>query len=533
MVKTVAPDRRATDGPPTIQRLIVPRAPRAALAIPFTLGITLFALAWVPSVHANQRLAWSFLGADLVLLAWGCVVAARIGRQGRHLRVAIALRPQHYVQACAQLSVLLYWGWYWRQVYDSAVLIGAQLLFAYVFDMLLCWSRQDEYTLGFGPFPVIFSINLFLWFKADWFYLQFAMIALGFAAKHFIRWSRDGQRTHIFNPSSFPLGVFSLVLLLTHTTNLTWGPEIAETQFRPPYIYLWIFLVGLPGQFLFGVTTMIMSAVVTMLALGLLHLAWTGTYAFFEGIPIAVFLGMHLLFTDPSTSPRTELGRIFFGVAYAVGVTLLAPSVDFYDKLLPVPLLNLCVRAIDRAARSTALRQFDPAALGRGLAPSRRRLAYISIWTTAFVLINATHSLGHASRGYWLPFWQEACRTDRPDACKKLAFLESTYCQGGSGWACNDLGQLIARLRPDDRAGAAESFQRACDLSFTAGCGNAARAVTGANTWLSAPPTRSDYEILLMEGSGPLTDATPLALYARACDQGWMDGCSAKQTQQP
>ena len=84
------------------------------------------------------------------------------------------LRKQHYLQACAQGSVLLYWGWYWREVYDSAHLILAQLLFAYAFDMLLSWSRRDTYTLGFGPFPVIFSINLFLWFKPDWFYLQFS-----------------------------------------------------------------------------------------------------------------------------------------------------------------------------------------------------------------------------------------------------------------------------------------------------------------------------------------------------------------------
>jgi hypothetical protein len=33
--------------------------------------------------------------------------------------------------------VLLYWGWHWRQVYDSAHLIAAQLVFAYAFDMLL------------------------------------------------------------------------------------------------------------------------------------------------------------------------------------------------------------------------------------------------------------------------------------------------------------------------------------------------------------------------------------------------------------
>jgi len=26
-------------------------------------------------------------------------------------------RKQHYIQAMAQGSVLLYWGWYWPQVY--------------------------------------------------------------------------------------------------------------------------------------------------------------------------------------------------------------------------------------------------------------------------------------------------------------------------------------------------------------------------------------------------------------------------------
>jgi len=48
-------------------------------------------------------------------------------------------------------------------------LLAAQLAFAYAFDMLLSWSRRDSYGLGFGPFPIIFSTNLFLWFRDDWF----------------------------------------------------------------------------------------------------------------------------------------------------------------------------------------------------------------------------------------------------------------------------------------------------------------------------------------------------------------------------
>ncbi len=165
----------------------------------------------------------------------------------------------------------MYWGAYWHQVYDSAYLIAAQLVFAYALSAVLAWSHGDTYSLGFGPFPIIFSTNLFLWFKPDWFYLQFLMVALGFAAKELIRWKKDGRQTHIFNPSSFPLAVFSIGLILTGSTNLTWGQEIATTQILPPHIYLLIFLVALPGQFLFGVASMTLAAVTTAALWGLVY----------------------------------------------------------------------------------------------------------------------------------------------------------------------------------------------------------------------------------------------------------------------
>ena len=79
-------------------------------------------------------------------------------------------------------------------------------------------------------------------------------------------------------------------------------------------------------------------------------------------MPIAVFLGMHLLFTDPATSPRTDLGRIVFGVLYGLTTVLAVQRAarargcpGFYDKLLQVPLLNLSVELLDRLARSPLL----------------------------------------------------------------------------------------------------------------------------------------------------------------------------------
>ena len=185
--------------------------------------------------------------------------------------------------------------------------------------------------------------------------------------------------------------MFSLALLATGASDITWGKEIASTQFYPPQMYLMLFLIGLPGQFFFGVTSMTMSAVVAAYAFGRLYFAATGIYFFYDSyIPIAVFLGMHLLFTDPSTSPRTELGRIIYGVLYGFSTVVLyqvlgrAGMPTFYDKLLQVPLLNLSVKGIDGLARSKWLRALDPAALGRTLAPHSRNLAYISIWAVVF-----------------------------------------------------------------------------------------------------------------------------------------------------
>ena len=368
--------------------------PARALALPLAFTLLLVSFVLLPAVARSTPLLQSFLGAGAALVAGNALLLAAALRRGRTFTVEVVLRKQHYLQACAHLSLLLYWGAYWDQVYNSAVLILAQLVFAYAFDTLLTWSRRDTYTLGFGPFPIIFSTNLFLWFKPEWFYLQFLMVAVGFTAKELIRWEKEGRWVHIFNPSSFTLSVFSMVLILTGTTHVTWGQEIATTQLNPPYIYLLIFLISLPGQMLFGVSLMTLSAVATTYLFGASYYAATGTYFFLGGsIPIAVFLGMHLLFTDPSTSPRTGLGRILFGILYGGSVVALFALLGrlgvptLYDKLLPVPVLNLMIRGIDRAARSKFVSRFDPEAIGRALSPRQRNLAYTAVWAAMFAIL--------------------------------------------------------------------------------------------------------------------------------------------------
>jgi hypothetical protein len=511
--------RPQTAGIAALQAMLLPAVFIAALA----------AIALVPSIRTQPRLLWSILGAAGTLAAATFALGLRF--RHRTFVVDVQLRSQHYLQACAQSSVLLYWGWYWRPVYEAVPLIVAQLLFAYAFDILLAWSRRQQYTLGFAPFPVIFSINLFLWFKPDWFYLQFLMIAVGFAAKELIRWEKDGRRTHIFNPSSFPLAVFSLGLILTGTTAITYGPEIAVTQFQPPNIYLFLFLIGLPGQFLFGVTTMTMSAVLTTYLFGLAYFWATGSYFFIDSyIPIAVFLGMHLLFTDPSTAPRTELGRIIFGVMYGLGNVLLyewfsrigVPA--FYDKLLPVPIMNLSIQMIDRAARSTWLARLDPGRLAPALTGRKRNLAYITLWSAVFVMMSVTGGIGDTHEGQRVPFWQRACMNNSRGACENLALILDSHCQRGAGWACNEVGALrmSGRVRSTEKAGS--DFTAACALDTAAGCENLLRMQQGA-TARQAPPTLKDYAIVLQTGKGALPDQTPVGLYTRACTDGWLNGC--------
>ncbi len=306
------------------------------------------------------------------------------------------------------------------------------------------------------PSPVVFSTNLFPWFKPDWFYLQFLMVAVGLTAKELIRWNRDGRRVHIFNPSSFPLAVFSLALLITGKSAITWGQDIASTQFYPPQMYLMLFLIGLPGQFFFGVASMTMSAVLATYAFGLAYHAATGIYFFYDSyIPIAVFLGTLLLFCDPSTSPKTELGRIVYGVMYGLSTVLLyellgkAGMPTFYDKLLQVPLLNLSVKLIDRFT-------------GKVRAPSRRRnLAYIGVWATAFVAMSSVQGVGDHHPGQYVPFWQKACDDGRAYACPYLADLDLSYCNQGSAWACNDAGLMHIAL---SRSG--EDLRRADQNGF-------------------------------------------------------------------
>lgn len=489
----------------------------------------LAAFTTLDTIGAGDALFVSFAVALGALTVWWLALA--LSGRLRHVRIDVQPRPQHYLQAIAHISIFVYWGWFWQPIADAAPLIAAQVVFAYAFDLLLSFTRRRSAVLGFGPLPIVFSTNLFLRFTDDWFLLQFALIAVGFLAKELIRWRRDGRLVHIFNPSSFPLALASLALLLTGATDITHGEAIATQLFVPPHIFAFIFLVALPGQYLFGVSSMTLSAVATTWGFSVAYHALTGTYFFVDDhIPIAVFLGMHLLFTDPSTSPRSEAGRLMFGVTYGLSVVLLYQVLTmlglptFYDKLLQVPLMNLAVRRFDVWAAAPWIRRWGPEAWWPTATASGRRLAYTGAWAVGFAVVSALGHLGDHHPGHSVRVWADACDAGRTRGCAILEQIESAYCGGGSPWACNDLGVRMARGQVADTSREQLAFQRACQLGLEEGCLNL-RRIPGVAP-LEADPLERDWPILLNNGKGPAVFASVADRAAEACRQGWTRQCA-------
>src|SRR4051794_371180 len=88
-------------------------SPLRALSLPFVFTLALAAFGLLAPVRQNVHLLWAFLGAAAVLAAWNVVLLVSANRTKRTLTLGVALRKQHYLQACAQLSVFVYWGLYW------------------------------------------------------------------------------------------------------------------------------------------------------------------------------------------------------------------------------------------------------------------------------------------------------------------------------------------------------------------------------------------------------------------------------------
>jgi hypothetical protein len=395
-------------------------------------------------------------------------------------------------------------------------------------------------------------MNLFLWFRDDWFYLQFVMVAIIVLGKEFLRWKRDGQSTHIFNPSAFALFLTSIVLIATRTTSITWGDEIATTFLFPPNFFVEIFVLGLIVQALFSVTLVTLSAAATLYVLNVVYTGFTGTYLFIDtNIHPAIFLGLHLLVTDPATSPRKNFGKVVFGAAYGAGIFGLVPVLEslgapvFYDKLLCVPVLNLTVRALDRGSialsawlarqRWVADGKLRPLWALSTWTPQRANFGFMGIWVAFVGFMVFTGFLGGKHPGTDSALWEKACAAGNPRACDVLARTLDAKCQHNSASGCFALGALLSDGKHVSRnpIGAARSLGRACDIGSQGACTSLVSLVASdGEAVLQQPCNQGDATSCFMLASlyavGQSVTRNPehsATLYQQSCKAGFMRGC--------
>ncbi len=435
-------------------------------ALPLLLGLSVLAFGALPRVADNPRLLWSIVGVGAGLVLWWAALRA----VGRSMAVG-AVRPvkQHYIQASVQLVLYLYWGFLWqdvdgsRPIYAQAPLILAQFAYLYAFDGLWSWTRGRAWRLSSGPTPIVLSTNLFIWFRDDHFVWQFAMITAGLLGKEFLRWKKDGRSTHIFNPSGFGLMCAATALILLGETDLTWAKPLSTT-IAVPGIFLVIFGLGLVVQHFFAVTLMTFAAALAMVVTNEVYAGLTGVYLFVStNLPAAAFLGLMLLMTDPSTSPRTNVGRTIFGVGYGLGYIVAfellnrlgAP--DLYAKLYPVPLLNLTVQALDRFARAGVVGRLNTR-WEQGVSSRVSNAVHMGLWASVFTALFATGYFERAHPGNSIAFWKAAVRDDRANAARGLVKItgsravDSQVDSPARADAYNELGVLSMTAGIDDAA---------------------------------------------------------------------------------
>ncbi len=523
-----------------------PMAPALADAAPRSLlwpvgGILLLLASLpLPRVSRHPGVFWPIVAAAVIFTVWTAALVVR----GSPRRISRRLRANHYLQLGVQVALFTWWGSYWPQVIDQLPLIAVQLVVAYLITLLAGWSRYGEWRAGFGPFPPVLSINLFLWFRDPWFALQLGMIAVAFLSKDFVHWQRRGRRIHVFNPSGLALTVFSLPLILFGGWQMTWGEAISIQLGAAPAMYVVMAAASLLVQFTHRVVLITASAVLTIVALGGLYWLATGVYLFVDTtVPIAVFLGTLLLITDPVTSPHARVGQLIFGALYGASVVGLYVVLRdtgrpaYFDKLLFVPVLNLGVRFIDRVVGGWRVEERWAGAT----APWRDNRLHVAAWVVflAALIPGMQHHPGRSPA-----FWVAACAEARPRACENLRFLYNGLCEKGVGEACFNLGQMwrdgqggerdlsIAAAAtaaacarglgdacsvlgthsiagegvPADAEQAVRLFERACELASADGCHNLAQAHA--------------------RGVGvPMDTARAAALFRRACDRGSVEGC--------
>lgn len=333
------------------QTLSLPPAKEASPAKVLTILVLLLAgMFGVAFYESGTRVAPALLGSAYVTAAAVVVFSLWSLKAGAKLDVTYSARSVHWIQAMVQLSILIELGRFFEGVWQYAPLIVYQVCFAYIVHILLPCVFQRRCELSFAIFPVVFSINIFLWFLPQFYYMQILMIGLAIAGKFFI--TRKNGR-HIFNPSAVVVSLMFYATIPFYAKGLLQFPQavfflptVFAYDINSTVMFVHIFIVSCVSLYLANRFSITIGGVLTMVGMFFLSSAFMGHPVKERIMNPTAFVGMTLLITDPATSPRNKLGQFFYGVLFALGIwggrglSHVFNFPVFYDKFIFTPLLN-------------------------------------------------------------------------------------------------------------------------------------------------------------------------------------------------
>jgi hypothetical protein len=303
----------------------------------------------------------------------------------RRGRIQRDFRSLHVIQFLTQGSIFVYWALYWPGVGGQMPLLALMLAMGFAADALFSFARFGSWRAGLSVVPVVFSINLFEWFDPHG-----AVIAIvaAFASKHLLH--RGGR--HIFNPSVAGLTVTGLVTILAPGYVHFGG--LFHTLNVPPNMSEWILLVTLLPQLRFRILPVTIGALIGLTLWGIPGV-----------LRPTILIAMTLLVTDPATSPRSDLGKLLFGMLFGGLLPVCSIALrgigqpDDFAKILAIPVANLLVPQLDAlatavtalaaGARDRALAAMTPGAavdwLGRRLREPIPKAAMLACWLLLIV----------------------------------------------------------------------------------------------------------------------------------------------------
>src|SRR5438309_8177071 len=82
-------------------------SPKSAIALPMAFAALVAAATLLPGFSEAPAARWSCWGAAGFLALWAVALLAIAERRHRAVSVEISLRKQHYIQACAHMTLYL------------------------------------------------------------------------------------------------------------------------------------------------------------------------------------------------------------------------------------------------------------------------------------------------------------------------------------------------------------------------------------------------------------------------------------------